>query len=135
MQSDDPSGQGVRRQAAAVWISRFRPAVSLPTCFVDPRFQIELGQPLPGWSRRDKSIRIRPSCKGVPAMKRLVTCCAVFGAGLMWTSVALAAQPQVIAPPADTPARGTMAAYFEDADKKTDEAPAAPAPAAEEKKE
>ncbi len=57
-------------------------------------------------------------------MKRLMTSYAVFGAGLMWTSFALAAQPQFAVPQADASASGTMAAYFEDADKK-DEAPAA----------
>ena len=55
-------------------------------------------------------------------MKRLMTRCAVFGAGLMWTSFALAAQPQLaapVAPQADTTDRGTMAAYFDDAEEKT----------------
>ena len=67
-------------------------------------------------------------------MKRIVTRCAVFGAGLMWTSFALAAQPQFIAPQADESAQGTtMAAYF-DEEKKAD-APADPAPATEEKAE
>ena len=58
-------------------------------------------------------------------MKRLVTSCAAFGAGLMWTSFALAAQPLLAAPPtpqADASERGTMAAYFED--EKKEEAPA-----------
>jgi hypothetical protein len=71
-------------------------------------------------------------------MKRFVTRCAVFGAGLIWSSFALAAQPK-LTPPATPNAsssdRGTMAAYFEDAQKKP-EPPAdekAAAPAAEEK--
>ena len=53
-------------------------------------------------------------------MKRFVTMCTAFGAGLMWTSFALAAQPQLAAPTAPQPTgtvRGTMAAYFEDAEK------------------
>lgn len=71
-------------------------------------------------------------------MKRFVSICAAFGAGLMWTSVALAAQPQLAAPAApnadNTSARGTMAAYFEDAEKKKDAAaPAAEKAAVEEK--
>ncbi|MFO0791721.1 MAG: porin [Pirellulales bacterium] len=74
-------------------------------------------------------------------MKRLLTRCAALGAGLMWTSLALAAQPQFEPPQGAAPAsRGTMASYFEEADAKNDEAkqdeaaPAAPAPAAEEAK-
>ena len=66
-------------------------------------------------------------------MKRIVTRCAVFGAGLMWTSFALAAQPQYLAPQADSSVHGTLAAYF-DEEKKAD-APADPAPATEEKAE
>lgn len=65
-------------------------------------------------------------------MKRLLTRCAAFGAGLAWTSLVLAAQPNVYAPQS-AQVRGTMAAYFEDAEKKPDAAPAAaePAPAEE----
>lgn len=66
-------------------------------------------------------------------MKRLLTRCAAFGAGLAWTSFVLAAQPNVYAPQS-AQVRGTMAAYFEDAEKKPEAAaPAAaePAPAEE----
>lgn len=54
-------------------------------------------------------------------MKRFVTLCASFGAGLLMTSFALAAQPQLAPPVADEqPVRppGKMAAYFEDENKK-----------------
>ena len=74
-------------------------------------------------------------------MKRQLTRCAVFGAGLMWTSFALAAPPQFAAPAAPlfeyaseyAPVQGTMASYFEEAEKKEGEAPTDAAPAAEEK--
>jgi hypothetical protein len=58
-------------------------------------------------------------------MKRLMTRCAALGAGLMWSSFALAAQPQFAAPTApqaDTASGTTMAAYFDD--EKKEEAPA-----------
>lgn len=66
-------------------------------------------------------------------MKRLLTRCAAFGAGLAWTSLLLAAEPNVFAPQSP-PVRGTMAAYFDEAEKKEEAAaPAAaePAPAEE----
>jgi hypothetical protein len=68
-----------------------------------------------------------------PYMKRLVTSCAVLGAGLMWTSFALAAQPQLAAPsaPQAEANRGTMAAYFEDEKKKDDVVIPDTAPAAD----
>lgn len=79
-------------------------------------------------------------------MKHLLTRCAAFGAGLAWTSLVLAAEPNIFAPQT-TQVRGTMAAYFEDAASKKEDAKkeaaaepapaaapaAAPAPAAEEK--
>ena len=56
-------------------------------------------------------------------MKRFVTLCAAVGAGFMMTSFALANEPQLNPPEASPEAgqpvymRGTMAAYFADADK------------------
>lgn len=51
-------------------------------------------------------------------MKRFIVTCAALGAGLVWTSFALAAQPQLGAPTApaagDELSRGTIAAYFEE---------------------
>lgn len=69
-------------------------------------------------------------------MKRLMTRCAALGAGLMWTSFALATQPQLNAPsaPAADTGRSTMAAYFEDEHKKDQAPPAAQAAPAEEAK-
>jgi hypothetical protein len=66
-------------------------------------------------------------------MKRFVTLCAAFGAGFVMTSFALAAEPQNASPEAGQPVymRGTMTAYFADADKPKEATP----PAAEEKKE
>jgi Putative beta-barrel porin-2, OmpL-like. bbp2 len=54
-----------------------------------------------------------------PQMKRIVTLCAAFGAGFMMTSFALASEPQLASPEAGQPVymRGTMAAYFADAEK------------------
>jgi hypothetical protein len=68
-------------------------------------------------------------------MKLLMTRCAALGAGLMWSSLALATQPQ-LAPPAAPQAelgRGTMASYFEDAENKDapPTVPGAPAETAE----
>lgn len=63
-------------------------------------------------------------------MIRLVTRSAAFGAGLMWTSIVLAAQPQLATPAHESPLRGTMAAYFED-EKKADAAVSADAKAEE----
>ncbi len=70
-------------------------------------------------------------------MKRLWNYSAAFGAGLIWTSFALAAQPQLnapTAPQADT-SRNTMASYFEAAETKKDDATADKAPVTEEKKD
>src|SRR4051794_34455667 len=59
-------------------------------------------------------------------MKRFVTLCAAVGAGFMMTSFALAIEPQFALPDATQPGsepvymRGTMAAYFADAEKKSD---------------
>jgi hypothetical protein len=59
-------------------------------------------------------------------MKRFVTICAAVGAGFMMTSFALAIESQFAPPDASQPGsepvymRGTMAAYFADADKKSD---------------
>jgi hypothetical protein len=55
-------------------------------------------------------------------MKRFVTMCAAVGAGFMMTSFALAIEPQFASPEAGQPVymRGTMAAYFADADKKSE---------------
>jgi Putative beta-barrel porin-2, OmpL-like. bbp2 len=66
-------------------------------------------------------------------MKRLLTQCAVFGAGLMWSSFVLAAQPQFAIPQTDDWARGTMATYFETAETKQDDAAADKAPDADKK--
>src|SRR6478672_9213439 len=58
-----------------------------------------------------------------PQMKRFVTICAAVGAGFMMTSFALAIEPQFASPEASQEAgqpvymRGTMAAYFADAEK------------------
>jgi len=57
-------------------------------------------------------------------MIRLVTRSAAFGAGLVWTSLALAAQPQYAPLTQDAPQHGTMAAYFEDAKEEEKAAPA-----------
>jgi hypothetical protein len=68
-------------------------------------------------------------------MKRFVTLCAAVGAGFMMTSFALATEPQFASPEAEQSTgqpvylRGTMTAYFADADKpkegaaKTEEKP------------
>src|SRR6476660_2521081 len=59
-------------------------------------------------------------------MKRFVTLCAAVGAGFMMTSFALAVEPHIASPEALQSAgepvymRGTMAAYFADADKKSE---------------
>src|SRR6476646_9545866 len=59
-------------------------------------------------------------------MKRFVTMCVALGAGLMMTSFALAIEPQFASPEDSLSAgqpvymRGTMAAYFADADKKSE---------------
>jgi hypothetical protein len=59
-------------------------------------------------------------------MKRFVTMCAAVGAGLMMTSFALAIEPPIASPEDSQSAgqpvymRGTMAAYFADADKKSE---------------
>jgi hypothetical protein len=72
-----------------------------------------------------------------PQMKRFVTLCAAVGAGVMMTSVALAIEPQFASPEVTQEAgqpvymRGTMAAYFADAEKPKEATP----PAAEENKE
>jgi hypothetical protein len=63
-----------------------------------------------------------------PNMKRLVIRCAAFGAGLMWTGLA-----SPFGAPAETPVTGTLAAYFDDEQKK-EEPPATPAAPAEETK-
>ena len=59
-------------------------------------------------------------------MKRFLTLCAAIGAGFVMTSFALAIEPQLNPPEASPEAgqpvylRGTMAAYFADADKKSE---------------
>ena len=90
----DPSGT-LSRCGAAARLSAARPAhithQRFPRLFHDrlgprsPRGQGETADPY-------------STCNGVPIMKRLWNYCAAFGAGLMWTSFALAAQPQLNAP-------------------------------------